>query len=152
MNWFTSPGDFPSTRTRPEAAGINPRIICSRLVLPDPFDPMMATMPPAGTSKLPSDQMSFPPRTTLTSSNDSAESADSGSDGDTKCLCQRGELGDLPCLERGRSRRHRLGHLDHGHPGRLGGGADLLGYRALGLRVVDEHIDLMIRQGTAEGI
>src|SRR5271166_3228331 len=136
------PGWRPNTSSWPPAAGIRPRTMCSRVVLPDPLGPMTATMPPAGTVKLACDQMSRPPRTALTSVNASAAGVAGSSDSDTERLAQRGQLGALPALERVLPGRHSLGHVDDGHPGPLSGRPDLLGDRALGLGVVDQDVDL----------
>src|SRR6478735_1242075 len=99
-----APGRPPSTCTEPEATGSSPSTTCSSVDLPGPLDPMPATMPPAGLGKVPYDQISRPPRTTLTSSKTSAFS-DTGSV-DTESLGQRGELVHLPSLERFGARRH----------------------------------------------
>lgn len=60
MRSLCSPGAPPSTRTEPEAAGNRPSTTCSIVDLPDPLEPISATMPPVGISKVPSDQISRP--------------------------------------------------------------------------------------------
>src|ERR1700751_3571131 len=102
------PGRRPNTSSWPVAAGIRPRTMCSRVVLPDPLGPMTATTPPAGTVKVAWDQMSRPPRAALTSVNASAAVLTASSDSDTERLPQRDELGVLPALERGLAGWHRL--------------------------------------------
>src|SRR5690348_4668921 len=106
---------------------------------------MIATMPPAGTSNVPSDQTRRPPRTTLTPSNSSAAGSALRSGGDTECLGECRELSDLPLRERVLPWWHRLGDIHYRNSCLLGRGTDLLGDRALGLGVVDQHISLPIR-------
>src|ERR1700712_454478 len=151
MEALSSPAGRPNTSSLPEAAGRRPRTIWSSVVLPAPLAPMTATIPPAGTSKLACDQMRRPPRTALTSSNVSAASTVRSSDCDTEGLGQRGQLLDLPALEGRLARRHRLGDLDDWDTALLGRTAKLLGYRTLGLSVVDQHVDLVVGQHTEEG-
>src|SRR6478609_338551 len=118
MASLLAPGRPPSTCTDPDATGSRPSTTCSSVDLPEPLDPITATMPPAGMAKVPSDQISRPPRTTLTSSKTSA-SSDTGLV-DTKSLGKSGELIHLPSLERRRARCHRFGDIDHRNTGALG--------------------------------
>src|SRR6516162_6815914 len=152
MPSLTSPGRRPNTSSRPLADGIRPRTMCKRVVLPDPLGPITATTPPAGTVKVACDQMGRPPRTALTSVNASAGGAAATSGSDTECLPQGDELGVLPALKRGLPGRHGLGHVHDGHPGLLGGRTDLLWDRTLGLRVVDQDVDLVASERGAEGV
>src|SRR6476646_10733492 len=154
MSPVAAPGGLPSTRISPEAVGIIPSTACNSVVLPEPLDPMTAMMPPDGTSKVPSDQISRPPRTTLTSSKDSAGAAGAAasSGGDTERLGQRFELVHLPSLERIGPGRHSFGDLDDGNTRCLGGAADLFGHRALGLGVVDQHVDALGAEQSEERV
>src|ERR1700712_1021547 len=143
MPSLSAPGWRPNTRTCPDAAGTSPRITCNRVVLPAPLAPINATMPPAGASKVASDQINLRPRPALTSVNASAAQSASVLDRDTQGVRQGGELSLLPRLERGLSGWDGLGDVDDGHAGLLGRGANLLGDRALGLGVVDQDVDLL---------
>ena len=142
--------DAAAARSPREA---DPRIICSRVVLPDPLAPITATMPPAGTSKV----RLRPDHSTGPNCADVVERQRRVAQltiraADTERLRQGVELGDLPAHEARLSWRDGLGHVDDGHPGLLGGRADLFGDRALGLRVVDQHVDLPTRQAAAESL
>src|SRR4051812_37504699 len=150
MPSLSAPGSRPKTHTSPDAAGTRPRIMCRRVVLPAPLAPINATMPPAGTSKGGPDQIKRPPRTAPTAVNVSAVQSLSALDRDTQGLRQSRELSVLPRLERGLSGRHGLGDVDDGHAGLLGRGANLLGDGALGLGVVDQHVDLPARENRGE--
>src|SRR6516164_6179628 len=120
------PGRRPKTSSRPLAAGIKPRTMCSRVVLPAPLGPMTTTTPPAGTAKLACDQMSRPARTALTSVNASAGTVATGSDGDTERLTQRDELTVLPGHKRCLAGWHGLGDVHDGDSGLFGNRTDLL--------------------------
>src|SRR5947209_7096609 len=120
--------------------------MCNRVVLPDPFGPMIATTPPAGTVKVPCDQVSRPPRTALTPVNSSAGASKAYSDGGTERLPQCDKLSVLPALKRGLPRWDGLSHVDDGHPGLFGGRTDLRRDRALGLGVVDQDVDTSASQ------
>src|SRR6187401_3186760 len=112
MPSLSSPGLRPKTRTSPDAGGTRPRIMCRSVVLPAPLAPIKATMPPAGTSKVASDQINRRPRTALTSVNASATESCSDLGRDTQRLRQVGELAVLPRLERSLSGRDGLRDVD----------------------------------------
>ena len=98
----------------PEATGIRPSTTCSSVVLPEPLDPITAVMPPAGTSKVPSDQISRPPRTTLTSSKDSAGSASELDQTVTpSALASAVSWSTCQASNESAPGRHRFGDFDH---------------------------------------
>src|ERR1700744_496844 len=125
---LSAPGRRPKTRSCPDVTGTKPRIIWSRVVLPDPLAPMTATMPPAGTSKEGCDQISRPPRTALTSQNRSAVRSAWTSQRDPERLRQLSELGVLPARKCRLVLWNGLRNGYHRDIGSLGGGADLVGY------------------------
>src|SRR5215469_13232426 len=145
------PGRLPNTSRQPLAAGIRPRTMCSKVVLPAPLGPMTATTPPAGTVKLACDQMSLPARTALTSVNARAGEL-AGSHRDTERPTQRDELTILPGLERCLARRHGLGDIDDGDSGLVGDRTDLLRDRPLGLGVIDQDVDTSAAQQGAKRV
>src|SRR5947209_168659 len=149
---LASPGRRPNTCSWPRATGTRPRIMCSRVVLPDPLGPMTATMPPAGTVKVACDQMGRPPRTALTSVSSSARDVVASSDSDIERLPQCDELTVLPCLERGLPGRHGLGHGDDGYARPFGGRPELVRDGALRLGVVDQDVHAPATERGAEGI
>src|SRR5271157_1780347 len=146
------PGRRPKTSSWPLAAGTRPRTMCNRVVLPEPLGPMTATRRPAGTVKVACDQMSRLPRIALTLVKASAGGVTASSERDTEGLPQREELGVLPAFKRGLPGRNGLGHVDDGHPRLFGSRTDLRGDRTLGLRVVDQDVDMPAGQRGAERV
>ncbi len=151
MRALARPAGWPSTKTLPEAGRRSPSITFSSVLLPAPFGPRTATSSPSSMEKLTSLRMVRPPRSTRKPSAETTGVECGPGIGRAAALLtsrlRQGhadfvELAQHPGLV-GLSRRHGLGHSDHGNPRGLRVLLRLGGDVGNGLLVVDEDADLL---------